>query len=123
MGANSGVLRAREPVRIPVWLVIGVSLALVGVLAIATMTGRDAVTPASAGGATTEEIVARSQSEGAEMADLKSGAAQRFLAEQKAAKTSTADWPLNVAPKNRAPVKWGGADTASSPSHTFGRHS
>lgn len=122
MGMNSGVLRARQPVLIPVWLVIGVALALVGILAVATMSGRATVTRVPTG-ATTEEIVARSQSEGAEMAELKSGVAQRYLAEQKAAETSTANWPLNVAPRNRGPVKWGGADQGASPSHTFGRHS
>jgi hypothetical protein len=71
MGTSSGVLRARQPVRIPAWLVIGVSLALVAVLATATMSGRDTVTRAPAGGAITEEIVARPQSDGAEMAELK----------------------------------------------------
>ncbi|HSD49321.1 MAG TPA: hypothetical protein VLE71_05755 [Actinomycetota bacterium] len=123
MGTNSGVLRAREPVQIPVWLVIGVALALVGILAVATMSGRATVTRAPAGSATTEEIVARSQSESAEMAELKSGVVQRYLAEQKAAETSTANWPLNVAPRNRGPVKWGSADQGVSPTHTFGRHS
>jgi hypothetical protein len=123
MGTSSGVLRARQPVRIPAWLVIGVSLALVAVLATATMSGRDAVTRAPASGAITEEIVARPQSDGAEMAELKSGVAHRYLTQLMATETSTGNWPVNVAPRNRGPVKWGSTDQGPSPGHTLGRHS
>lgn len=123
MGASSGVLRARQAVRIPVWLVIGVSLALVGLLAVATMTERYAVTRASTGGAITEEIVAPAQSAAAEMAELKSGVAQRYLARGQETETGTGDWAPNVAPSNRGPVKWGGPASEFSDGPRFGRHS
>ncbi|HEU4355346.1 MAG TPA: hypothetical protein VFT27_07125 [Actinomycetota bacterium] len=121
MSANTQILRERRPVRLPAWLVIGVALAIAGSLAVVSISEREPATRSPESVTVTGGSVARS--EAAEMAELKSGVAQRYLAELTAAETSTTDWPLNVAPKNRGPVKGGGADQRSSPSRTFGRHS
>lgn len=81
MGANSEVLRAREPVRVPVWLVIGVALALAGALAVATISERETVTTRPPSGTTVSgEAVA--QSDAAEMAQLKSAVALQHWAQQ-----------------------------------------
>ena len=89
MGANSEVLRAREPIRVPAWLVIGVALALAGALAVATTFERETVTTRPPSGTTVSgEAVA--QSDAAEMAELKSAVALQYWAQQHGIATDSA---------------------------------
>lgn len=82
MAANSEVVRRRDPIRLPAWVVIGVALALAGTLAVvSTSEGGTATAPASDSGTVTERDSTGVRSD-VEMAQLKAAVAQRFWAEQ-----------------------------------------
>jgi len=106
MGANSEVLKARRPVRLPAWVVIGVALALTGALAVVSVSERDTVTrPRSEPAASASEGSAGGSSV-AEMAELKAALGQRLWAEQHRIETIHPGLAsIQAGPRRRAPVE------------------
>lgn len=82
MAANSEVVRGRDPVRLPAWVVIGVALALAGALAVVSTSEGDTTTAPASDSATVTERGSTGVRSDVEMAQLKAAVAQRFLAEQ-----------------------------------------
>ena len=81
MAANSEVVRGRDPVRLPAWVVIGVTLALAGALAVLSISERDTATPPPSDPVgITQEVSGNART--VETAELKAAVAQRFWAEQ-----------------------------------------
>lgn len=81
MAANSEVVRGRDPVRLPAWVVIGVTLALAGALAVLSIFERDTATPPPSDPVgITQEVSGNART--VETAELKAAVAQRFWAEQ-----------------------------------------
>jgi hypothetical protein len=86
MAANSEVVRGRDPVRLPAWVVIGVALALTGALTVVSLSERDTVPSPSSGSATITQGGSGS-ARAVEMAELKTAVAHRFSAEQRGTTT------------------------------------
>lgn len=105
MAANSEVVRGRDPVRLPAWVVIGVTLALAGALAVLSIFERDTATPPPSDPVgITQEVSGNARD--VETAELKAAVGQRFSAEQ----SSTQDAPTAAEPTisytadNNAPI-------------------
>lgn len=82
MAANSEVVRRRDPIRLPAWVVIGVALALAGALAVVSTSEGDTATAPASDSATVTERGSPGVRSDVEMAQLKAAVAQRFWAEQ-----------------------------------------
>lgn len=82
MAANSEVVRGRDPIRLPAWVVIGVALALAGALAVVSTPEQDTTIAPASDSATITERGSTGVRSDVEMAQLKATVAQRFWAEQ-----------------------------------------